>query len=362
MTNMRTTHTTRSIEDYLNDFAGRDDMSGYDTAKPIKIAEENRDFVWTDEMCKEFIRSIFAGFTIPLMVICDNLVMDGGNRSTVLMKWRRNEFTVTFGEWEGNYGAMTPELSAKWNRCVIPMTVITCATPLERSQIYENLNKGIVLTPGQLLKNRKYLPLVRTAYILMGRRVEGNVSPRQREIRDLVSKVWKSSFKQTKSLKELTLAYMVVVGSQFGPAYCHTSFIKHLPAMLNTSEADIDLSNLEFICNTIRDVDPDDRVSLKKKEDVFKRFYGAMIYDLHTMTRRSDFVDKWSAFYREAYDILTSSQLKELVDIGTARASNQARIQRLSDNVRNFLARTGESPHADPERDTWDDSDSSDSD
>lgn len=339
MTNMRSSHTTRSIEDYLNDFAGREDMPGYDASRPIRIAEENRDFVWTDEMCKEFIVSIFSGFTIPLMTICDNLIMDGGNRSTVLMKWRQNEFTVTFGGWEGNYEAMTPDLSARWNRCVIPMTIITNATPLERSQIYENLNKGIVLTTGQLLKNRKYLPLVRTAMALMGRHVDGEVSARLRAIRELVCNVWKTTFKHTKSMRELALAYMIVVGSQFGPAYCHTSFVKHLPAMLNTREADIDLSNLEFLLETLRSIDPDNRVPPKKKEDIFKRFWGAMVYDLHTMSSRTQFVEKWTTFCREAYDVLTASQLKTLVDIGTARASNEARIQRLSEKVATFLQR-----------------------
>lgn len=345
MTNMRSSHTTRSIEDYLNDFAGREGMPGYDATKPIKIAEENRDFVWTDEMCKEFIKSIFAGFTIPLMTICDNLVMDGGNRSTVLMKWRRNEFTVTFGGWEGNYEAMTPELSARWNRCVIPMTIITHANSLERSQIYENLNKGIVLTTGQLMKNRKYLPLVRTAMILMGHPVGGEISPRFVAIRELICKVWKTTFKHTKSMRELALMYMIIVGCQFGPAYCHTSFAKHLPTMLSTDAEDkIDLSNLEFLLETLRSIDPDNRVPPKKKEDIFKRFWGAMVYDLHTMSSRAQFVEKWVTFCREAYDVLTPSQLKTLVDIGTARASNEARIQRLSEKVATFLQRGTTTP------------------
>jgi hypothetical protein len=358
MTNMRTSHTTRSIEDYLNDFAGRLDMPGYDDTKPIHIAEENRDHVWTEEMGKEFIKSIFAGFTIPLMTICDNLVMDGGNRSTVLMKWRRNEFMVSFEGWEGTYDAMPPNLSARWNRCVIPMTIITNATPRERSQIYENLNKGIVLTTGQLLKNRKYLPLVNAALFIMGRRVDRDVSDRLRELRDILSKVWKKHFKQTKSLKELTVTYQVLVGSQFGPAHCHTSFIKHLPAMLTTTDADIDVSNLMFICSTLRSVDPEDRVPTKKKEDVFKRFYGAMIYDLHTMPLRSEFVDKWTRFVRDAYDILSREQLKTLVDTGTARASTQSRIQRLSENVNNYIHQPFGQVGDDIGSDTQSDSDS----
>jgi hypothetical protein len=328
---MITSHTTRSIEDYLDDFAGRRDMEGYDEAKRIKIAEENRDFVWPKDMWQDLIKSIFAGYTIPLMVICDDQLMDGGNRSTALMLWRQNKFTVRVGEWEGNYDAMvaTPALAARWNRCMIPLTIITHATQEERSQIYENYNKGIVLSTGQLLYNRKYRPLVNMASAMIGRAPGFPFA-------DLLHQVWKRSWKKTKSLNELAFAYQIIVSSMFGPHHFHTSFQRHLDKMMTIEEDQINLSKLHFICRVIRTVDMDNNVNPKKKEHIFKKFIGAMIYDSHDLSD-DEFTVKWNEFFTRAYTIITPEDFKTLVDVGTSRATNESRIQRLSQNVSDFL-------------------------
>ena len=328
---MITSHTTRSIEDYLDDFAGRRDMEGYDDTKRIKIAEENRDFVWPKEMWQDLIKSIFAGYTIPLMVVCDDQLMDGGNRSTALMLWRQNKFTVRFGEWEGNYDAMvaTPALAARWNRCMIPLTIITHATQEERSQIYENYNKGIVLSTGQLLYNRKYRPLVNMASAMIGRAPGFPFA-------DLLHRVWKRSWKKTKSLNELAFAYQIIVGSMFGPDHYHVSFQRHLDKMMTTEEDQINLSKLHFICRTVQSVDPDNNVNPKKKDLMFKKFIGAMIYDVHHLSEDS-FTSKWCTFFVRVYTSLTPEELKTLLEVGTSRATNESRIQRLSQNVSDFL-------------------------
>lgn len=328
---MRTAHTTRSIEDYLDDFAGRDGLFGYEPEKPIHIAEENRDFVWSLDMCKALIVSIFGCYSIPLMVICDNLVMDGGNRSTALMKWRNNEFTVQFGDWTGTYSEMPTELAGRWNRCMIPMTIITNATPQERSQIYENYNKGIVLTMGHKLWNRKYLPLVQMATALIG--WGGGAFP----FADVIHQVWRSVWTKTKTLNDLAFAYSILAGSMFGPHFFHTKFSEHVDKMLNTTEAQIDLTKLQTICSTIQSVDPDRRVNPKIKEQVFKKFIGAMIFDIHNMSRAA-FEEKWTAFCGKAYTIMTKDDMKRVIDVGTARATNDLRIQRLSTNVSVYLA------------------------
>ncbi len=330
-TRMITSHTTRSIEDYLDDFAGRRDMEGYDETKRIKIAEENREFVWPEEMWVELIKSIFAGYTIPLMVICDNQLMDGGNRSTVLMLWRQNKFTVKFHDWEGNYDAMIskPALAARWNRCVIPLTIITDAKPEERSQIYENYNKGIVLSTGQRLYNRKYQPLAEITTAMIGR---GGDFP----FADLVHHVWKKNWKKTKKLNELAFAYQVIVGSIYGPNHFHQTFERHLDKLMSVKHHEIDLSKLKFICDTVFTADPDNAVAPKKKEHVFKKFIGAMIYDVHTISKEA-FAEKWCEFCKRAYTTLSPEQFKMLVDVGTSRATNESRIQRLSINVSELL-------------------------
>jgi hypothetical protein len=328
-TNMRISHTTESIEDFLASFAGREGIAGYDATKLIKIAEENRDFVWDDEMCKDLIMSIFGGYSIPLMVICDNRILDGGNRSTALMMWKQNKFEVTVGDWTGRYNDMTPALIAKWNRCLIPVTKITGATREERCKIYENYNKGKVLTFGHKLKNRKSLPLVKKAYDLLG---WAGAFP----FASLIHQAWKRSWRQNKTLNQLAFAYSVIVASMIGSDQFHTKFELHLERMLATGEDQIDLSNLRFICEVVVSADPDNRISPKKKEQVFKKFIGAMIYDVWRL-ERSAFAEKWKAFVEDAYTILTKEQLSAIIDVGTARATNTSRIQCLAQKVAEYL-------------------------
>jgi hypothetical protein len=334
-TRMTTSHTTQSAEDYLGDFAGRLEMPGWDETKPNKVADENREFVWPPEMWEALIQSIFAGYTVPQITICDNLIMDGGNRSVVLMKFRRGEFTVRFEGWEGTYATMPPALIARWHSCVIPLTIIRNATREERSQIYENLNKGIKLTPGQLLKNRQYHPLARVAYFLLGRAVDGLVTPQMREVRNLICVVFKTTFNATKQLNEVAHMYKVVAASQFGPEHYHTSFARHLSKLMTITDGEINLSNLEFILRTIRSVDPDGNIPEKKKAAVFKDFCGGMIYDVHH--HRDTFAAKWTNFVRAAYDAIPHAQLKSLKDVGNARAQALPHTRRLSEKVDMFL-------------------------
>jgi hypothetical protein len=347
-TRMNIYHTPRPIEGFLADFAGRETMSGYDATRPIKIAEENRDFVWSEEMCKDLIKSIFAGYPIPQMVICDNLLMDGGNRSTALKMWRQNEFTVRVGEWEGNYDAMTRELSARWNQCMIPMTIITNATEEERSNVFENYNKGIVLNFAQKIWNRKYKPLAKAACDL----VYGGEFP----FRDLISHVWKRTWNKTKTRSELALAYQVVVGSMFGWEYCSTKFSGAAVRRLMETPADqIDHSNLRQICEVFRLADPEGKVAPKQRAWVFKNFIIAAIHDFHN--ERESFVPKWREFLILAY-ATSRPELKKLKEVGTARANNLTRIGALARNISEYVAGTIVDGAAFDEEDDEEDDDS----
>lgn len=330
---MITSNTTISTEDFLNDFAGRPNLPGYDETKTYKIADENRDFVWSIEMCMNLIISILTGFPIPLIVICDNTIMDGGNRATALKLWKENQFNVRVGDWEGNYDAMVANsrLFGRWNRCSIPITRIERASPDERAQIYENYNKGVNLTFGQLIKNRKSLPLPKLAYALVGR---DDGFP----FRELISNVWKSRWLETKTLSEVAFAYQIVVASMFGPNHFHTSFARHLDRMRNTTDEQVDLSNLRSICEVIQSADPTNTFAAKKKEIAFKKFIGAMIYDW--FNERETFADKWRTLFTQAYTTITPDQMKQIVDVKTDRANNSSRVRRLSQNVSDFLNQT----------------------
>jgi hypothetical protein len=210
------------------------------------------------------------------------------------------------------------------------MTLIHNATKEERSQIYENYNKGIVLSFGQRLLNRSRCRLVATALQILGR------GDSEFELKELLSNVWQSKWRKTKTLTELGFAYQVLVSSMFGPEYFHTKFHLHLEKILKTE--DINLTTLKFMCEVIQLADPENAIDKKKKASLFKKFIGAMIYDFHSgEISRENFAEKWTLFYRKAYVNLTSEQLKSIIDVKTDRGDNLSRVRRLSINVSTYL-------------------------
>jgi hypothetical protein len=158
---------------------------------------------------------------------------------------------------------------------------------------------------------------------------------------DLIHQVWRSTWKKTKSKDSLAFAYSILAGSMFGKDFFHTKFSLHMETMQKTRADQIDLTNLLFICTTLQSVDPDQRVRPKIKEQVFKKFIGAMIFDIHSPEMsRTEFQEKWRAFCTKAYTVMTSAEMKQVIDVGTARATNDSRIQRLSKNAADYLANT----------------------
>jgi hypothetical protein len=325
-------HTHSSIEDYLDQFAGREGMPGYDETKTIRIAEENRDYVWSPTDEKEYIVHVLLGYPISQMVICDNRVLDGGNRSTVFWLWRRNMFTVRIGDWEGTYSAMTPDLVARWNRAQIPTTVITNATPEQRANIFEAHNKGKQLSFGEKVWNRKYCPLAHEACAM--------VYSRDFPLRDLISAVWrKPNPKPGKRKSELGRAYQLIAGSMFGPQYCSSKFSgPAVPLLMNTTREQIDHSNLRTICEAFRTADPDGTIGAKQKAWVFKYFAPAAIHDFHTS--RDTFDATWARAIPRLY-AAPRDVLKQIRDVKTARANNLTRLAALSQNVYDYVAGLG---------------------
>lgn len=322
-------HGHISIEDYLEQFAGREGMDGYDETRLIRIAEENRDYVWTTIDEKEFIVHVLRGYPIAQMVICDRLLLDGGNRSTVFLKWRRNGFTVRIGDWEGTYSAMTPELAARWHRAQIPTTTITNATPEQRANIFEAHNKGKQLSFGEKIWNRKYCPLADEACALVYRR--------DFQLGDLISEVWrKPGGKKTQRKGELGRAYQIIAGSMFGPQYCSNKFSgPAIPVLMNTTRDQIDHTNLRIICEKFRDADPGGRIALKHKAWVFKYFVPAAIHDFHM--NREAFDTTWDIAISRLY-AASRDDLKSVRDVKTARANNLTRLAALAQNVADYIA------------------------
>ena len=306
-------------------------MEGYDDSKPIKIAECNRDFVWPLHMQQAFISSILHGFPIPAMCITNEQIVDGGNRSTTLWLFKKGEFGIKTPTGDIMfYDQMCEDrtLTRRWDSAVIPQQIITNATPDQFAQIYENLNKGISLTFGQLLKNRTHRPWVALAQAMIGRGTEAFVD------RDLLHRVWTSRFKRTKNLSELGFAFQLLVGAERGSQHFHLSFMDHLPLIL--SDVEPTSENLKTILTMFDAADSENTVSAKKKKDIFKKFIGAVIHDFHSMERAA-WRAKWVSFLDDANNTLNKEERKGILNVGNLRGLATSRIKGVSDNVRKWM-------------------------
>ena len=333
---MNTTLHTTTIEDFLDNFAGRRGMQNYDDTKQIKISECNRDFVWKLDMQQSFICSILNGFPIPTICITNGQIVDGGNRSTTLWLFRNGAFKIKMQPDAEpiNYAGMCLDrtLTRKWDSAIIPHQTITNASPDQFAQIYENLNKGIQLTFGQLLENRKYCPWVAMAESLIGR---GNGS--YPDV-DLVHKTWTTSFKKTKHRRELGFAFQVLVGAERGPTHYHLSFSEHIPLIMGDTQPTT--GRLRTLLLMIDSCNPEETVSAKKKKEVFQKFIGAIIHDMHTMST-IEWREKWTTFIKQAYTSLSANMIKRIINVGNLRATSSSRIAGVSDNVRRFVQNNG---------------------
>jgi hypothetical protein len=328
---MNTTFQTTTIGDFLDNFAGRRDMAGYDDSKPIKIAECNRDFVWPLDMQKALIRSILQGYPIPAMCVCNEQIVDGGNRSTTLWLYRNNRFSVNMSDngEDMYYDEMCEDraYTRRWDSAVIPQQIITNATPDQFAQIYENLNKGIPLTFGQLLENRKHHSWVSMAAAII------NKSPLYPD-GELVRQVWSPQFRKTKNRTELGFVFQVLVGAEKGPANFHTKFLNHLPLIMGNTVPTTD--GLRKILEMLILCDEDRVVSAKKKSEVFRKFIGPIIHDMYTLSKQ-EWKNKWIEFIPKAYNTITKEQFKEITKTGNKRANISSMIEGVSERVQMFL-------------------------
>ena len=335
---METIYITLPLLQFLTRFAGRRNTPGYDESRMYHIAECNRDFVWTPEYQEGLIKSVLTCAPIPTIAICNNQIVDGGNRSTTLHQFVHNQFKVTLGGVEYDYDGVraNAELNNKWLSCQVNLMVTSNANDDQFADLYENLNKGVKLTHGQMMMNRTHYPLVLMALAMIGRTREV-VFP----LAALLSRVWKDTFNTTKTRSEVTLAFQILAASLFGPDHYPAKFQNHIKLFRETSQAQIDekIGNLSRILTVIDNVDPGNTILRKTKAEVFKRFNGPIIYDFHNMSA-VDFQTKWNQFLRLAYTELSSNQMKKLVDVGTKRAVSSSKNEAVSVNVREYLAGT----------------------
>jgi hypothetical protein len=326
------TYTQTSVPDFLKKFAGRLSIGHdkhYSPFKPYKIAEENRDFVWLDTpgLADDFIRDVLHKNPLPSIIVCNNEVIDAGNRSTVLWLFVNGELTIdgigTFADAKKN-----EEMFSNWCGCMMPITIIENATADEKAAYYEKYNKGVPLTFGQKLKNRKHRALVGAAMQMIGR---NGVF----ELKELMGHVWANKFKQTKNLRELEFAFQILISTMLGSGHFHTNFAQHLQVIMR-DDIEVNWTNFRQILHLLDAVDPTHSIKQKKKRECFKKFIGPIIHDFWRMNE-DELTTKWQEFFRLAYNVLSPEEMREVLDVGTLRANNNSRIQGISTNVVKLL-------------------------
>ncbi len=338
---MKTRLTQIALDDLIDGFTGRDGMEGYNPDKQIKLYELNRDFVWNEDMQTGLIVSVLTGYPIPPITTCNGYIVDGGNRTTTLWRFKNGLFSVALDGVEQTYETVSGnrELSKLWDKCQVPIVEITEATSDNISDIYQNLNNGVKLTIGQLLENRKHIPVVDAALSIIGRSQNNSQYPH----RELTNRVWNKVFGKSKTRTEVAFAFQLLVGTMYGPHFFHTSFSRHVEDILTKRATAVDFSRLGTLLAILDEVDPDNVVPRGKKSICFRKFAGAMIhdmamvYDTNTLMSLDEMKKKWQAMFYQAYNVLETKHLKTIFEVGTDRANNDTRIKAVSINVQKFL-------------------------
>ena len=355
---MDITHSQTNINAFLNTFAGRPESKHYNPSKKMKISENNREFVWSSEMQQGLIISILSGLPIPAFTLVNGEIMNGGNRTTTLFNFRNGEFTVqvpsallresvssnsssssssSSGNYIMNYEAVRAngDLASKWDTAMISIQVITNASRDQCSQIYENLNKGVQLTIGQLLENRNHRPWVAMAQRII---LPNGAYPDA----GLVSRVWSNTFKQKAKKeddprRELAFAFQVLVSAELGPQHFHSNFQRHVRTIMSDAIAPT-TDRLRAILEMLDSCDESRTIPMKKKKTIFKKFIGAIIYDLHAIEMtRTAWSEKWSAFITQIYTRDMKQIIEDTIeDIGWGVPSAE-RNGAISHNVARFL-------------------------
>lgn len=333
---MRTRLTQISLDDLVDGFTGRDGMEGYDPDKQIKLYELNRDFVWDLTMQEGLLTSVLTGYPIPPITTCNGFIVDGGNRTTTLWRFKNGLFSVKLNGVDQTYETVSNnrDLSKLWDKCQVPVVEITEATSDNISDIYQNLNNGVKLTIGQLLENRKHIPIVDAALSIINRSQNNAQYPH----RELTNRVWNKVFRKSKTRTEVAFAFQLLVGTMYGPHYFHTSFSRHVEEILTRRATAVDFTRLGSLLAMLDEVDPDNAVSRAKKSICFRKFAGAMIHDMwDTSMSMDDMKKKWQTMFHQAYNALETRHLKAFYNVGNDRANNFSRIKTVSKNVEKFL-------------------------
>ena len=131
----------------------------------ILIPEHQRYYVWPESHQVSLIDSIMKNFPIPLLVFTEHLqnnkkfwyVQDGQQRLTTIQRFIQGKF-----EWNGKkFETLTNKESREFLGYQIACSIISNPTDTQVADIFERLNKGIILTNNDKLFNRKNEPIIK---------------------------------------------------------------------------------------------------------------------------------------------------------------------------------------------------------
>jgi len=301
-------YTDLSVSDFLGDFRGRFNMLGYDETKQYKIAECNRDYVWTSELKEGHIRSVIKNEPLPSLILCNNELIDGGNRATTLCLYYHDGFKTETEDGDKMYSELSFEDQAAFRQCSMPVTIIEDATDSEKADYYEKFNKGIVLTFGQKMENRSDRPLVKAAFSLIG-----HPGYPESPLHNLIARVWSPDIPNGKVRSEVTLAYKIIMSSMFGSAHYNLDWGAASERIRDTGI--VNLTNLRRILEVLN-IDPNGMIPEKKKNAYFQKFIGAVLHDSWLLEgarlTQDQFTRKWQRFFGDAYNVLTNEQVAKI--------------------------------------------------
>ena len=320
-----------SVREFLENFAGRRGIPGtaevYDEGKTFKIAECNRDYVWNQTLKQVFIRDVLLNRPLPSLILCNNELIDGGNRATTLWLFQNDRLIVDGRKFsELTY----EEAHGQWNACKIPVTFIENATDEDRCELYEKYNQGIVLTFGQKLDNRRNVPIVRAVLAILMQ-----AGYPESPVRQLIQRVWSQTFKLSASRSEMTKVYKLLVTSMFGIRHYHSSWGLAVLDLERVSE--VDFSNLIDILSIICEADPHGAIDPKRKKECFEMFTGAFLHDWWFLQNRDAFTQKWVRFFQMAYDEPAMRLLRKLRKHRPVGMNQHNALHAVSINVGDYI-------------------------
>jgi Protein of unknown function DUF262 len=168
---MKVKYITNTVAWFLEPSDGHARYEGRespDTAH-VRIPENQRQYVWKLEKQRRLIDSIMRGFPIPALFLSYDrrsrtwYVQEGQQRLETLWRFYNGRFSFDGKCWAD----CTPAEQARFLDFHVPVIEIDHATDDELAEVFDRVNEGVALSPGEKYYNYRQKPLVALAERLL---------------------------------------------------------------------------------------------------------------------------------------------------------------------------------------------------